>query len=122
MKWEKKLAKPIKTNLGEKKSRIIRYVFIATIILSLAYSALGSWAGLDANSSQTFCDRKPLTYQAQWYEVYSTMEDYICVWTPMFYVLIVYLFFYAFIPLQIATLAAWFISWFVLKKSKADKG
>lgn len=98
---------PIKPDPGQRKSKIVRYVFIATIVLSMAFSALASWAGLDASSSQVFCDRKPLTYQAQWYEMYSTMEDYICVWTPMFYVLILYLFFYALLPLQAATAVIW---------------
>lgn len=121
MKWEKKLEKPSEPSPGKRKSKIVRYVFIATIVLSMAFSALSSWAGLDASSSQAFCARKALTYQAQWYEMHSTLDDYVCVWTPMFYVLIVYLFFVAFLPMQIITAIVWIVSRFVSKKQNRSQ-
>ncbi|MCB1532751.1 MAG: hypothetical protein KDJ35_07770 [Alphaproteobacteria bacterium] len=109
MRWEKKLATPIKTNPGPEKNNIVRYVFLSTIVLALAFSALASWAFLGDNAGQDLCAYMEKGYQPRWHDIYSTVNDQVCIWKPMFYIMVIYLFFYALLPLQIATLGTWLV-------------
>ena len=109
-----------KTNLGRRKNKIVRYVFIATVILSMGFSAFSSLVFLTDNSGQDLCTYKyEEEYRPAWYEVYSIVNDEICVWTGLFYFMIVYLFFLAFLPLQIGTLGVWLICHFISKRQKS---
>lgn len=94
----------------------MRYIFIGTIILSIAFSAICSWAFLGDNLGQDLCTYMGKGYSPHWYEMYSIVNDEVCIWTPFFYILIVYLFFYAFLPMQIITLIIWTILYFFSKK------
>ena len=98
----------------------MRYVFTGTIAISLMFSAFSSWVFLGDGYDEDLCARKSLGYQTQWYEMYSTFNDFICVWTPFFYIMAVYLFFLAFIPLQLGTLATWLAVRFLHRKKSEE--
>jgi hypothetical protein len=110
---------PSEISPGQRKGKIVRYIFIGTVILSLTFSAVSSWGFLGDNLGQDLCTYMGKGYIPPWYEMYSIVNDEVCIWTPFFYILIVYLFFIAFLPMQIATVIVWLISRFVSRKQKS---
>ena len=117
MRWEKKLAKPTKTDPGRRKNKIVRYVFISTIILSLIFSLLITWLAITDNLGQgSWCRSVHDIHNKD--GIYFVINGAPCVLTLQTYFSTVYFFFLAFLPLQISTLAAWFTSRFILKNKK----
>ena len=107
MRLEKKLDKHTKANLGKRKNRIVLYAFIATIVLSLAFSFFATWAFLGDNLGEDLCAYVEKNYHLQWYEIYSVVNDQICILKPMAYFLLVGMFLFAFIPFQGVTILIW---------------
>ena len=118
MRLEKKLDKHTKTNLGKRKNRIVLYAFIVTIVLSLAFSFFATWAFLGDNLGGDLCTYMGKDYQPQWHDIYSIVNDEVCILGPMAYFLLVGMFLYAFILLQGVTILIWAAQKFLKRKQQ----
>lgn len=117
MKWDRKLKMHTKQNHGKRKINILKIWIITSAILALAFSFFMVYFFVYDNMGQEMCD-----YNSDRSGIVITVYDIPCTLNlPIILISLLYMFLYAFLPLQTITLLILGVKIILRRYKKNDK-